>query len=181
MKKVTACLLAFLVSISLLGCGTAPAETRKNNERRTEDSGRNSDTKPGGKETENSTTPSGSGDGLVIYVTWANWKDFIEFYMVEDRSKANPSVKMVDYTFGVRAKEGYELKKLSVKLDATLYYRCGNADMKEHLEKDIEVSMDEPTYTIRFYADDLINYNGRIVESVYYDDIITITGRVVKK
>ncbi len=186
MRRLSAVLLVFLLSVSLLGCGKEhEEETRKNNTRRTtEADDRNGEVKPGTEDPTKEAKPSesdGSGKEFQIVVTWANWKSFIEFYKVEDRSRVNASEKVVEYTFGVRAKEGFELRSLSIQLDATLYYRRGNADMGEHLEKNITVTMDEPTYTIRFTADDLINYTCRIVESVSYDDMIAVNARVVKK
>ena len=178
MKRVICGILAVLLAVSLTGCGTVPG---KNDDRKTRETRRDSETKPGGKETEPAKDPSGSGKGFEMAVTWANWKTFIEFYKVEDRSRADAFEKKVDYTFAVRAKEGYELTKLSLVVDAVLYYRCGNADIKEHTEKNITLTLEEPSYTIRFTADDLIDYNGRIVESVCYDDIVTITARVIRK
>ena len=178
MKKVICGILALLLALSLAGCGTVPGES---DNWRTKETRRESGTKPGGKESEPAAEPSGSPKGMEMVVTWANWKTFIEFYKVEDRSRADAFEKKVDYTFAVRAKEGYELTKLSVVLDAVLYYRCGNADIKEHLEQNISLTLEEPSYTIRFSADDLIDYNGRIVESVCYDEIVTISGRVVRK
>jgi hypothetical protein len=177
MKKVICGVLAVLLALSLAGCGTDPGEP---DDRRTNESRRESATNPGGKESGPSQDPSGSGKGMEMVVTWANWETFIEFYKVEDHSRANASEKMVDYTFAVRAKEGYELTKLSAAVDAVVYYRCGNADMKEHVEQNIMLTMEEPTASIRFTADDLIDYNGRIVESVFYD-IVTISGRVIRK
>jgi hypothetical protein len=184
MKQLTAVFLALLIALICVGCGKEPEETRKNNNRRTTEADQNGNIWPGGDDSTKQADPSGSEDsktGFPIAVTWANWKSFIEFYKVEDRSTVTPFEKTVDYTFAVRAKEGYELKSLTIQLNATLYYRCGNADMGEYVEKEIVLTMDSPTHTIRFTRDDLINYNGRIVESVYYDDIIAITAKVVKK
>ena len=186
MKRLLSILLCAVLSLSVLACGNVPDETRKGgNDRQTRDS--QADIKPGTKEaTEPSVkpTPYDPGepvDGPEIAVTWANWRDYIEFYQIEDNSKVTRSVKRVDYFFGVRAKEGYYLKDLSIKMNATLYYRCGNADMKEYVEKDIILTKENLTHTIYFDAEDLINYNGRIVESVYYDDVLAITGKVVKR
>ncbi|MBR3437521.1 MAG: hypothetical protein IKG97_07190 [Lachnospiraceae bacterium] len=184
MRRALAGLCIFLLALSLLGCGNAPDETQKSTTRRTEDPDRGGTVKPDGKDPGKPTetaAPDDSKSGLVVPVTWANWQSFIEFYKVEDRTKAIGSSKEVYYTFGVRAKEGFTLRELSIKMNATLYYRAGNADMKEHVEKDIILTMDSLTYTIRFKAEDLINYNGRTVESVYYDDIFAITGRVQRK
>lgn len=184
MRRLSAVVLILLLSVSLLGCGKEQEETRKDNTRRTTEADQNGEVKPGGDDPTREPEPSGSessGKDFLIVVTWANWKSFIEFYKIEDRSRVNASEKVVEYTFGVRAKEGFELRSLAIQLDATLYYRCGNADMGEHLEKGITLTMDEPAYTIRFTADDLINYNGRIVESVFYDDMITVNARVVRK
>ena len=184
MRRVTACLLAAVLAVSLIGCGLASNETKKNGNRRTEEAGKNSSIKPGGKETEKSTDPSGSGDsgsGREIPVTWTNWKSYVEFYEVSDNTRADPSVKAVDYTFAVRAKEGYELVKLSLLMNVTIYYRAGKADMKEYVEKDVVLTETDLTHNIRFSDDEMINYNGRTVESVYYGDILSITGKVVKK
>ena len=181
MKRLTLSLLAFLLAASLIGCGVIPDETRKNNDRRTEDSGRNSDTDPGGKEADKSTDPSDSASGREIVVTRANWKSFIEFYKVSDNTRVDPGMKAVDYTYAVRAKEGYELVRLSILMNVTVYYRAGKADMKEYVEKDVVLTETDLTHNIRFSDDEMINYNGRMVESVYYGDILSITGRVVKK
>ena len=178
MKRLLCGILVLLLAVSLAGCGTVPKE---NDDRKTNETRREPGTKSGEKDTEMSADPQGGGSGMEIIVTWANWKNYIEFYVVENRSRADVVEKKVDYTFAVRAKEGYELTKLSIVVDAVLYYRCGNADIKEHTEKNITLTLEEPSYTIRFTADDLIDYNGRIVESVCYDDIVTITARVIRK